>query len=314
MNADDIYQAVTDRMVQALERGVVPWQTPWTNAGRPRSMSTGHIYRGVNTWLLSLASQEHGWRSPWFGTYAQILERGGQVRKGERSTPVTFWKTLHKDELDVVTGEVTTRSVPMLRQFRVFNADQADNLSERYHAKPADDRPISGPQAVLDGYLGLPGAPRLHHDVAGRAYYDPARDEIHVPPISGYRSAEHYYATAFHEAAHSTGHASRLSRSGVTDTGATVRQPRVRPGRTRRPDGGQHAVRRDRDRHRRDLRELRRLRRLLVAADQGRPADGRRRCGRGAEGDGPDRRAEPGRRLAKEISSVEPDRRELEAG
>ena len=76
MSADEIYQAVTDRMIQALERGVVPWRTPWTLAGRPRSMSTGSAYRGVNTWLLSLASREHGWRSPWFGTYQQIQEQG----------------------------------------------------------------------------------------------------------------------------------------------------------------------------------------------------------------------------------------------
>jgi antirestriction protein ArdC len=221
MSADEIYQAVTDRMIQSLEQGVIPWRTPWTSAGCPRSMSTGSAYRGVNTWLLALASREHGWRSPWFGTYGQIQERGGQVRKGEKSTLVTFWKTLEKQERDPVTGEVTTRAVPMLRKFRVFNAEQADGLPGRFHPEPGAERPIARPQAVLDGYASQPGAPRLCHDVQGQAYYNPAADEIHLPPIAGHRSPEHYYATAYHEAAHSTGHASRLDRPGITSQDAT---------------------------------------------------------------------------------------------
>jgi antirestriction protein ArdC len=211
---------VTDRMIQALEEGVVPWRTPWTSAGRPRSMSTGSAYRGVNTWLLSLASREHGWHSPWFGTYRQIQERGGQVRKGEKSTLVTFWKTLEKQERDPVTGEVTTAAVPMLRKFAVFNAEQADGLPDRFHPEPGEERPIARPQAVLDGYAGQPGAPRFCHDVQGQAYYNPVADEIHLPPIAGHRSPEHYYATAYHEAAHSTGHPSRLNRAGITSQDA----------------------------------------------------------------------------------------------
>ena len=157
MSADEIYQAVTDRMVLALERGVVPWRTPWTLAGRPRSMSTGNAYRGVNTWLLALAARERGWGSPWFGTYRQIQERGGQVRRGEKSTLVTFWKTLEKQEPDAVTGEVMTRAVPMLRKFRVFSACQADGLPDRFFPEPGEERPIAGPQAVLDGYAGQAG-------------------------------------------------------------------------------------------------------------------------------------------------------------
>ena len=220
MSAEEIYQAVTDRMVQALEQGVIPWRTPWSLAGRPRSMSTGNPYRGVNTWVLALASREHGWRSPWFGTYGQIQERGGQVRKGQKSTLVTFWKTLEKQDRDPGTGEVTTRAVPMLRKFRVFNADQADGLPGRFHPEPGEEHPIAAPQAVLDAYVSQPGAPHLSHDVQGQAYYDPVADEIHLPPIAGHRSPEHYYATAYHEAAHSTGHASRLNRAGITSQDA----------------------------------------------------------------------------------------------
>lgn len=207
-------------MVQALEQGVVPWRTPLTLAGPPRSMSTGNAYRGVNTWLLSLASRERGWRSPWFGTYAQIQNLGSQVRQGEKSTLVTFWKTLQIEERNAKTADVTTRAVPMLRRFRVFNAGQADNLPDRFYPEPGEDRLITRPQMVLDGYLSQPGAPGLRLDVEGPAYYDPASDQIRLPSMTSYRSPEHYYATAFHEAAHSTGHPSRLNRPGIIDQDA----------------------------------------------------------------------------------------------
>src|SRR5260370_38210384 len=128
-------------MITALEARVVRWRKPWPSAGRPRSLSTGRPYRGINVWLLSLAGQDNGWRSPWFGTYGQIQERGGQVRKGEKSTLVTFWKTLENQERDPATGEVTTRAVPMLRKFRVFNAGQADGLPGRFHPYPGKERP-----------------------------------------------------------------------------------------------------------------------------------------------------------------------------
>src|SRR6516225_1202679 len=92
---DSIYQSVTDRMVTALEAGTVPWRKPWNvAAGLPASMSTGKAYRGVNVFLLGLTAQAEAYTSPWWGTYRQIAELGGQVRRGERSTLVVFWKRL----------------------------------------------------------------------------------------------------------------------------------------------------------------------------------------------------------------------------
>jgi antirestriction protein ArdC len=83
---------VTARIVQLLENGTAPWRQPWdARIGLPLSMSTGRAYRGVNTFLLAITAQAAGYSSPWWGTYRQIAERGGQVRKGERSTSVILW-------------------------------------------------------------------------------------------------------------------------------------------------------------------------------------------------------------------------------
>ena len=212
----DVRQIITGQMIAALQRGTVPWTKPWrADAGRPRSMVTGRSYRGVNVFLLGLAAAGHGYASPWWGTYRQITECGGQVRRGERSTVVVFWKTAQVTSCDPATGDPVARTVPVLRQFRVFNAAQAADLPAAFlHAGPGTA--IARPQHVLDTYLATAG-PALVHVPGDQAGYQPAADRIRLPLKEQFRSPEHYYATAFHEAGHSTGHPARLNRPGIAD-------------------------------------------------------------------------------------------------
>jgi len=214
--SDTIYRIVTDRMIAALEQGTVPWRKPWqASTGQPRSMSSGQPYRGVNVFLLSLTAAEEGYRSPFWGTYRQIGDLGGQVRKGERSTLVVFWKQAQAEQRDPQTGEITIKQVPVLRYYRVFNAAQADHLPERFYPAPGEHSQIAEPQAVLDGYLAC--GPKLVHVTGDRADYHPATDTIRLPLRSQFRTPEGYYGTAFHEAGHSTGHPARLDRPGIAD-------------------------------------------------------------------------------------------------
>jgi antirestriction protein ArdC len=212
--SDTVHRMVTERMIAALERGRVPWHKPWhATDGRPTSMTTGQPYRGVNVFLLGLTAVEQGHRPRYWGTYPQITQLGGQVRKGERSALVVFWKPIEVADRDPRTGEATVKQVPVLRYYRVFNAAQADHLPERFHPTPEQDTQIRAPQTVLDGYLAR--GPALRHVAGDRAAYQPATDAIQLPLRSQFRSAREYYATAFHEAAHSTGHPSRLNRPGI---------------------------------------------------------------------------------------------------
>jgi antirestriction protein ArdC len=160
-----------------------------------------------------MTAAEDGYRSRYWGTYRQITRLGGQVRRGEQSTLVVFWKPVEIADRDPQTGELTVKQVPLLRYYRVFNVAQADHLPDRFHLASEPDTRIRAPQAMLDGYLG--GGPVLRHVAGDRAAYQPATDTIRLPLRSQFRSAEHYYATAFHEAAHSTGHPSRLDRPGI---------------------------------------------------------------------------------------------------
>jgi antirestriction protein ArdC len=130
---------------------------------------------------------------------------------------VIKWKKLCgfyavQDNTTAKDGEqAEPRLVPMLREYTVFNVDQCENLPARVttatSVKPRnrDERDPS-----IDDFLGCSGADI--REGFGEAYYRPGDDVISLPRFEAFRSAAHFYATAFHELGHWTGHRSRLDR------------------------------------------------------------------------------------------------------
>jgi antirestriction protein ArdC len=87
----DIEAEVTAKVLEALERGTVPWEKPWRIAGLlPTSASTGKAYRGINVWLLSLSAEAAGYGSPYWLTFKQAQALGGNVKRGEHGTLVVL--------------------------------------------------------------------------------------------------------------------------------------------------------------------------------------------------------------------------------
>lgn len=210
MAKQDPYAKVTDSIIEALEAGTVPWSRPWRSA-MPRSMATGKHYRGVNVITLGMLS-DHA--SPWWGTYRQIGERGGQVRKGERASVAVYWKIIRKR--DAETGEEKT--IPLLRTFSLFNLDQADwpdGIPSAFVPEVVEVvEPSTAAEAILADYYDA--GPGIDH-VGEAAHYSPRRDVVTIPPRDLFRSTDAYYRTLFHETVHSTGHPSRLARPGIVD-------------------------------------------------------------------------------------------------
>lgn len=211
------YTLVTDKIVEMLEAGTVPWHKPWFGNGFPLSMSTGKPYRGINPFLLNMASMDGAYDSRWWGTFAQIRNLGGKVVKGEKSTLVVFWKTDRKTVTDD-NGDEKTKRWSMLRYFRVFNTSQAEwpnGLPAKFAPPPlAEHDPIGDAQRILDDYIGRGPSLRFGGDAA---YYSPADDRITMPVLGRFTTPEEFYSTAFHESTHSTGHRTRLEREGVQE-------------------------------------------------------------------------------------------------
>jgi antirestriction protein ArdC len=203
----NVYEIVTEQVIKQLESGVAPWRKPW-RCEPPRNLVSGKEYRGINPFLL--ASQGYG--SRYWLTFNQANKLGGHIRKGEKSSIVTFWNIGEEKIIRNAEG-VERKSKPiLLRYYNVFNVEQTEGIADKLGLGNAAPRVASIEQceAIVSG---MPNAPRMEQD--GRAWYRPSNDTVGMPARALFNSAEEYYSTLFHELTHSTGHASRVGREGI---------------------------------------------------------------------------------------------------
>jgi Antirestriction protein len=208
----DVYEIITNRIVESLEKGTVPWQCPWQRGkyGQPRNFVSTKPYRGINVFLLGYTSHMKGYQSPFWVSYKQAQQLGGNVRQGEKSaSPVVFYSEIEKKEPNA-DGEKETFA--MLRYTPMFNTDQCEGLNVpdlSGGVKLTEHQIIESAQAIIDN---MPNRPELNIRRSNRAYYSPDADSVTAPELAQYEIAEQYYSTVFHELGHSTGHKSRLDR------------------------------------------------------------------------------------------------------
>lgn len=208
----NIYETFTNRILNQLEAGQIPWRKTW-RAGLPRSLTTKREYRGINVLVLGTAKGT----SRYWVTYREALRLGGHVRKGEKASPVVYWKWRTPEELKRLAEQTGRDDIAPCVPFVscVFNLDQVEGV-----ARPEDDiehQPHNRLQ-VADGLLDvIPNKPEITHALVAQPVYSPAGDRITLPHLSQFESADEYYATLFHELVHSTGHPRRLNRFAETE-------------------------------------------------------------------------------------------------
>ncbi|PTQ76805.1 antirestriction protein ArdC [Nitrosomonas oligotropha] len=212
------HEQVAENLIEQLKKGVAPWQKPWEPgdllATLPMNPTTGKRYRGINS--LNLMSRAY--TDPRWLTYKQAVSLGVQVRKGEKSTLVQYWKfTDERIKTDDNSNPVlNSEGNPIKEQVRlerprvfyaaVFNAQQMDNLPE-LSIKAPDWDPLERAEHILQASNAV-----IRHGEADRAFYRPSTDSIHLPHKHQFPTPDRYYATALHELGHWTGHELRLNR------------------------------------------------------------------------------------------------------
>ena len=222
MKHDEYHRKFADRVIEQIRQGTAPWQKPWAPGERvlPSNVDTGRSYRGGNSLHLAAVQQKLGYDDVRWGTYRQVQARGGQVRKGERGTRILSFRDKKRlpvtdDRGKPVRDDEGKRvyhyerlNVPFVRQYTVFNAQQADGLPART-AAPLE--PLWKVHQQAERVLEDSGVP-IRHVSGDRAYYHMNQDEIVLPARAQFPSANHYYQTALHELGHSTGHPERMNR------------------------------------------------------------------------------------------------------
>ena len=214
----DVYSIVTEKIMDLLEQGVVPWRRPWTGSGLPRNVVSKKPYRGINHFLLSASK----YVQPYWLTMRQANELGGHIRKGEESTIIVFWNVEDRrteaqgeSEMEPSTDEACRRFV--LRYYRVWNVEQCvlpDRALEKLpKIETHQHDPIESVERII---AGMPNPPTIEQ-AGTKAFYSSATDRVTIPPRNLFVSAEEYGSTVLHELLHSSGNEKRLAREGICE-------------------------------------------------------------------------------------------------
>lgn len=199
-----IYQIITDKFIEMLEKGVVPWQKPWSNFNKNDvaiSYTTRKPYSLLNQMLL-------GWKSGEYLTFKQIQDLKGQIRKGAKSSIVVFYSPTKITEKDKVTGEDVEKLIRCLKYYNVFHIDDTIGISSKISVDETKETKVSyieSAENLIQDYLEREKTLKFVNDkVSNSAFFSPSQDIVQVPCIKQYKVVEEYYSTAFHEFTHST--------------------------------------------------------------------------------------------------------------
>ncbi len=213
----DVYQRITGQIVAQIEAGAGQWQMPWHSTeprGLPVNAVTHKPYRGGNVLPLWITAATNGYESHEWATYKQWREAGAQVRQGEKSSLVVFWKFKDQEDVpDATQQEFNDRAsrLILVRGYSVFNAAQVDGYAPKSDPNPS--LPLLEPERVESAETFFRHTQATIKTGGGRAFYSPGADEIVVPRIERFPDAVSYYSVLAHELTHWTGHETRLDRS-----------------------------------------------------------------------------------------------------
>ncbi len=211
----DVYAEITQKLTAAIEQDPGKPVMPWRRAGGPLWMPVNALtkkpYNGINVVSLWVAAEAAQFSAPIWATYKQWSELGAQVRKGEKSSLVVFYKEYETDPDPEREDDDGKRRVA--RASFVFNAAQVEG-----YAVPGQPELLGPVERIerTDRFLANTGA-RVEHG-GDRAFYRPSTDTIHMPDeglfidTSTMTRSEGYYAIRAHETVHWTGAKHRLNR------------------------------------------------------------------------------------------------------
>jgi len=200
-----VYQIVTDKILDALERKVVPWKNLYVGVPH-QNFFTRRPYSGINSLLLNIDTMEFNYQSPYWLTWNQINEKGWTIKKGAKSCIVTFWSPVNKTVNDENNDQKEeTRFV--FRYYRVFNASQITELPLEEVTVKSKIESSNTNFENLKNYCQLEKI-TLNYAVNGTSSYSVLQDAITLAPV-----IESEKVPVFsHECIHSTGHPNRLNR------------------------------------------------------------------------------------------------------
>lgn len=207
----NVYEVITERILEQLEAGVVPWRRPWEQV-ESKNITTGKKYRGINAITLP---------GGLFGTFKQIQTLGGHVKKGVHGFPVVFFSFPSGKEGEEEHEEETEkkgRTAPIIRYYHVFRIEDCEGIDlTQFKADEGKPSSIETAETIVQN---MQNRPLIVEKASKEAFYSPSTDTVQIPDRNQFSRIEEFYSTLFHELSHSTGHENRLCRKTLTTAAA----------------------------------------------------------------------------------------------
>jgi antirestriction protein ArdC/superfamily I DNA/RNA helicase/DNA polymerase III epsilon subunit-like protein len=202
---------VANRLIELIEKGVVPWTKGWSGGGfLPTNGKTNKSYQGTNTLALWAAMHLNDWTDPRFLTFNQGKSLGGFVRKGETGTKILKPNVVTK-EVKQPDGSIKKEGYIYFTEVPVFNVSQFEKLNLPPLVKKDPVPVLDIETQILESYKDHP---EIIYRPQDKAYYLPSVDKIYLPLREQFDTSIGFIETFFHELGHSTGHVSRLGKEG----------------------------------------------------------------------------------------------------
>lgn len=128
--------SIVENVIYALKAGEIPWHKRW-NIPLPLRHN-GLMYKGMNVLLLWDDIAQNGYSSPFYFTYRQAQQLGGQVRKGSKGQ-IVFYSSSSQSNDKIEESEKKENKAKVLysfiKKFNVFNAENIDHLPDEFYGK-----------------------------------------------------------------------------------------------------------------------------------------------------------------------------------
>lgn len=202
---------VTDRVIEQMKKGIIPWHRPWTGTAGTINYVTRKPYSLLNQMLL-------GREGEWI-TFKQLKKLGGSIKKGAKAGLVVFYGKYIYTKEEKEDGEeapvIKEYTIPVLRYYKVFHISDCTGIESKMESKPVTvaSEPIERAEEIINSYVERQEGLKFKNDEpSNRAFYRPSDDLVVVPMLGQYSVTEEYYSTTFHELTHSTMTESRCNR------------------------------------------------------------------------------------------------------
>ena len=200
-------------LAEAIEGDSLPWQKPWKGGSRglPSNLVSKKAYRGCNIAACWVAGMVNGWSDLRFGTRKQLMDKDYSIKglKNGTGVGIMLWKPLEYTK-ENKNGELEVRQTAVTRWYEVWCVEQCEN----YVAPVCEAVEIVAESEMMQHFRDyIESQKGLTNSVGGsQASYNWKHDSIRMPPHESFTDPVGEVMTAMHEAAHSTGHKTRLGR------------------------------------------------------------------------------------------------------